>query len=286
VLPASDLSIQSSGLPRSTGRSAGRAYPPKPPECGVQIRPREPHSPRIQVCLENPSLSWARYSFVTDTETTVNRNETSFFGAYLGVDERHPRLNPYSPIACGPAVTPAAKISVIHKGGKFSLFLSEDSGQIVPTKGRGQPPLLDEKLAQTALLRGLLRTIWPRNRTIRSEPAVSEPAGLCGEGRAAGDAVLSPLAGTRSERASQVVGTEATWGSFGPSGGCQGWGRTRNPQESIEVIPGTHRYSRKLWIRPRHRDERKAESFAIRGFASPVENSAGPSQAIRQMRAA
>jgi hypothetical protein len=56
VLPASGLSIQSSGLPRSTGRSAGRAYPPKPPECGVQIRPREPHSPRIQVCLENTSL--------------------------------------------------------------------------------------------------------------------------------------------------------------------------------------------------------------------------------------
>ena len=61
VLPASGLSIQSSGLPRSTGRSAGRAYPPKPPECGVQIRPREPHSPRIQVCLENTSLRWARY---------------------------------------------------------------------------------------------------------------------------------------------------------------------------------------------------------------------------------
>src|SRR5579864_9075493 len=72
VLPASDLSIQSSGLPRSTGRSAGRAYPPKPPECGVQIRPREPHSPRIQVCLENTSLKWARYSFVTDAMTFVN----------------------------------------------------------------------------------------------------------------------------------------------------------------------------------------------------------------------
>src|SRR5579862_2403489 len=61
VLPASGLSIQSSGLPRRTGRSAGRAYPPKPPECGVQIRPREPHSPRIQVCLENTSLRRARY---------------------------------------------------------------------------------------------------------------------------------------------------------------------------------------------------------------------------------
>ena len=76
VLPASDLSIQSSGLPRSTGRSAGRAYPPKPPECGVQIRPREPHSPRIQVCLENTSLRRARYLCVTDAGTSVNRNAT------------------------------------------------------------------------------------------------------------------------------------------------------------------------------------------------------------------
>ena len=85
VLPASGLSIQSSGLPRSTGRSAGRAYPPKPPECGVQIRPREPHSPRIQVCLENTSLRRARYSFVTDAGTSVNRNAT------------HPRLRPVAP---------------------------------------------------------------------------------------------------------------------------------------------------------------------------------------------
>src|SRR4029077_20425465 len=76
VLPASDLSIQSSGLPRSTGRSAGRAYPPKPPECGVQIRPREPHSPRIQVCLENTSLRRARCSLVTDIETNVNSKVT------------------------------------------------------------------------------------------------------------------------------------------------------------------------------------------------------------------
>ena len=79
VLPASGLSIQSSGLPRSTGRSAGRAYPPKPPECGVQIRPREPHSPRIQVCLENTSLRWARYCLVTDAGTHVNIKVTRFF---------------------------------------------------------------------------------------------------------------------------------------------------------------------------------------------------------------
>ena len=52
VLPASGLSIQSSELPRSTGRSAGRAYPPKPPGSGLRSRPREPHSPRFRDRLE------------------------------------------------------------------------------------------------------------------------------------------------------------------------------------------------------------------------------------------
>src|SRR5579864_7445910 len=39
-------------------------------------RPREPHSPRIQVCLENTSLKWASYCLVTDVETSVNRKVT------------------------------------------------------------------------------------------------------------------------------------------------------------------------------------------------------------------
>jgi hypothetical protein len=52
VLPASGLSIQSSELPRSTGRSAGRAYPPKPPGSGLRSRPREPHSLRFRDRLE------------------------------------------------------------------------------------------------------------------------------------------------------------------------------------------------------------------------------------------
>ena len=46
VLPASGQSIQSSELPRSTGRSAGRAYPPEPPGSALmRPRPREPPSP-------------------------------------------------------------------------------------------------------------------------------------------------------------------------------------------------------------------------------------------------
>jgi hypothetical protein len=52
VLPASGLSIQSSELPRSTGHSAGRAYPPKPPGSGLRSRPREPHSLRFRDRLE------------------------------------------------------------------------------------------------------------------------------------------------------------------------------------------------------------------------------------------
>ncbi len=39
VLPASGLSIQSSELPRGTGRSAGRAYPPEPPGSGLRTPP-------------------------------------------------------------------------------------------------------------------------------------------------------------------------------------------------------------------------------------------------------
>src|ERR1700683_5134046 len=118
------------------------------------------------------------------------------------------------PKSTGNPLPPRGDVRHPH-GHEFPLFLSNDSGQIVPTNGRGQPPrrqreagpnglftrpsvplagcslpailagekegasrpLLNEKLAQTAPLRGLLRTIWPRNRTIRTEPAVSEPAG-------------------------------------------------------------------------------------------------------------
>lgn len=178
-------------------------------------------------------------------------------------------------------------------GHQISLCLSDDSGQIVPTtlllqegeKEGASRPLLDEKLAQTALLRGLLRTIWPRNQTIRFEPAVSEPAGLYGEGRAARDAVLNPLADTRSERASQVVGTGASKVASVPLA-AMSVPRVRGvPQESIAVIPTTHRCSQILLVSVRRggqRHERQGESRARLIFASPVENFAHVLQATRQ----
>jgi hypothetical protein len=52
----------------------------------VQIRPRVPHSPRIQVCLENTSLRRARCRFVTDAETNVNRNVTTISRVIAGLD--------------------------------------------------------------------------------------------------------------------------------------------------------------------------------------------------------
>jgi hypothetical protein len=52
----------------------------------VQIRPRVPHSRRIQVCLENTSLKWARFSFVTDKETLVNEKGTTILWGIAGPD--------------------------------------------------------------------------------------------------------------------------------------------------------------------------------------------------------
>jgi hypothetical protein len=52
----------------------------------VQVRPQVPHSPRIQVCLENTSLKWARFSLVTYTETCVNREVTPIPPVIAGLD--------------------------------------------------------------------------------------------------------------------------------------------------------------------------------------------------------
>jgi hypothetical protein len=174
-------------------------------------------------------------------------------------------------------------------GHQISLCLSEDSGQIVPTTRLSQA---GEK--EGASPRCLTRS-WPKRPLYEAYcgrrglgiapsdlgPAVSEPAGReTPRGRN-----THPLATTRSERANQVFGTEATWGGFGPSGGSQGWGRTRNPQESIEVIPATHRYPqrrRDSVYGDGQRHERQAESAAKLIFASPVENFARVPQAARQ----
>jgi hypothetical protein len=52
----------------------------------VQIRPQVPHSPRIQVCLENTSPRWARYCLVTDIGTYVNRKVTTISRVFPGPD--------------------------------------------------------------------------------------------------------------------------------------------------------------------------------------------------------
>jgi hypothetical protein len=174
-------------------------------------------------------------------------------------------------------------------GHKISPCLSEDSGQIVPTtrllqageKEGASRPLLDEKLAQTASLRRLLRTIRPRNRTIRTEPAVSEPAGReTPRGRN-----THPLATTRSERASQVAGTGASKVASVPLATVSLRRRPRVPQVSIAVIPVTHRYPQRKWVsvdRGGQHHERKNESRAGLNFSSLVENSAHVLQAVRQ----
>ncbi len=58
---------------RSLCRPSGA---PKPPGCGLQIRPRAPHSLHVQVCLENTSLGERDSQNVFEIVTIVKGDGT------------------------------------------------------------------------------------------------------------------------------------------------------------------------------------------------------------------